>query len=316
MRFNYYCLSLEKFRKVRFIRTKKDYFDKNSIPITEVFGIDGSKYKSSIEIAKLYNLKLGNKLKKSSPILTAIAQSHRNIWKKIMNDTSDYTIIFEDDIIINNNNFKNDLDIIIKEYNKLKSPKILLLGYLYIDDNNHHNMISKINQFTGLQCYMLDKTTAKYLYGNTKYLYDQIDIVISDTMINKYVMKNKLVSQKNISSIAHNQRYIFLENINQHFFSTKIGINFNLNIGTTYHINLTYNTIFNIIMGLIGRLYIEPDIMIVIYYHLLLILEIFIYGGVIFIDCCQGLNNISRYDDDEVINKWFDIILFSIIFLF
>ena len=69
-------------------------------------------------------------------------------------------------------------------------------------------------------------------------------------------------------------------------------------------------------MGFISRLYLESDIMIVIYYHLLLILEIFIYGGVIFIDSCQGLNNISRYDDDEVINKWFDIILFSIIFLF
>ena len=45
-------------------------------------------------------INLGSKINKCSPILVAIAQSHRKIWKEIVNDNSQYSIIFEDDIII------------------------------------------------------------------------------------------------------------------------------------------------------------------------------------------------------------------------
>ena len=83
MNINYYCLSLQKKIFDRFLVVKKESFDRNNIDIIKFKGIDGSHFKSCYEISKKYNIELGNKINKCSPILVAIAQSHRNIWKKI-----------------------------------------------------------------------------------------------------------------------------------------------------------------------------------------------------------------------------------------
>ena len=320
MKINYYCLSLEKYRNKRFLITKKESFDKHSIPIIEFNGIDGQIFNSNKELADKYNLKLGGKMNKCSPILISIAQSHRNIWKNIIENKSvDYNIIFEDDILIKCENFKNKVSSIISKINKLKKPNIILLGYLYVnkilDDNQ---VIKETNNFAGLQAYLIDRNTAKFLYENTFYLSDQIDVVISDYLnINKYYLVNKLVEHKNIESIAHNQRNIFLEKYNCHILSRRIGINFKLSIGTGYHINMTFNTLLNVILGFgCGKLTLINHSILLLAYFFFNLLEIFYYGGVIFINFFEGVNQISKYDDDEVVNKIFDIIIFSLIIIF
>ena len=194
----------------------------------------------------------------------------------------------------------------LKIFNEIPEPKILLIGYL--SKNN--------NEFSGLQCYMISRTTARYLLENTTLLKDQIDVMISKHVpINKLFIDTKLVVQKRIESIAHNQRNIFLESIGLKILSRRIGINFKLDLtyinNNTYHINLTYNTILNLILGLV----LSFNINTIIFYFLFLLFEIFIYGGVIFIEYLNGFNKNSKYDDDEVVNKFIDYLIFSLVLL-
>lgn len=319
MNTKYYCLSLKKYRDERFLNTKLKSFDPNKISIIEFNGVDGSNFKSSNEIANHYNLKLGDQMIKSSPILIAIAQSHRNIWKDIIESKSINNIIFEDDIQITTNNFIEECNRVNDLFNRLSDPKILSIGNLYTEKGILiSSKISKTSKFAGLQCYMINLETAKYLYNNTFTINDQIDTVISDILkVNKYYLNNQLVIQKNISSIAHNQRNIFFESIGIKFLSKRIGINFKINIGSGYHINLTYYTVLNILLAFFSRLFIQFSYSILIYYLIFILLETFIYGGVNWLDydIFRGVNHYSRYDDDEVVNKLIDYLSYTFIYL-
>ena len=319
MKINFYCLSLEKYRKERFLVTQKNSFIPNNIPIIEVAGIDGSLFKSSEDIAKKYELILDDQMLKSSPILIAIAQSHRNTWHMFLESDDEYAIIFEDDIEINTKNFINEINKILLVYKKLENPKLLSLGYLYSEKGNKiDNNISTTSKFSGLQCYLINRETAKYLYKNTCKLNNQIDTIIADTLkINKFYLNHPLVFQKNIASIAHNQRYIFLEYHNIKFLSKRIGINFKLNIGSSYHINFTYYTLLNIIVSIFLRMFFKFNQWILINYFIFYVIETFIYGGVNWLDydLFRGINQISRYDDDEVVNKLIDFLIFFLFYL-
>ena len=304
----YYCLSLQKHIFDRFLVIKKESFDKHNLDIKKIRAIDGNKFKSSYDIAKKFKLNLGPKINKCSPILIAIAQSHRKIWNEIANSNCKYNIIFEDDIIIKSRNFQEDIYKIITEYKKISGPKILLIGCLFENKIAEGKMISEIKDFSGLQGYILDKDSAKYLYNNTYNLEDQIDITISDSInIKKYVVNKKLVYHKQLASTAHNQRNIFLESYQIKILSHRIGVDFILNISSTYNISLTSNTIFSILIAFI------LDKNYYFFYLLFFIFEILIYGGITFISFFSGLNKYSKYDDDEVVNKLIDFILFSII---
>ena len=320
MKINFYCLALEKYRKERFLLTNKNSFVPNKIPIIEVSGIDGSLFKSSEEIAKKYNLTLGDQIAKSSPILIAIAQSHRKTWKLFLESEKQYSIIFEDDIRINTINFLEKIDMILPTFKKLEGPKLLSIGYLYAEEGKKiNNYINSTSKFSGLQCYLVDKKTAKYLYDNTHMLNNQIDTIIADTLkVNKFYLNQPLVFQKEVASIAHNQRYIFLEYHNIKILSKRIGLNFKLNINSGYHINFTYNTVLNVILPFVLKLFFNFNYWIMINYFIFYIIETFIYGGVNWIDydIFRGCNNISRYDDDEVVNKLIDILLFCLFYSF
>ena len=61
MKINFYYLALENIER-RFLLTNKNSFVPNKIPIIEVSGIDGSLFKSSEEIAKKYDLTLGDQI--------------------------------------------------------------------------------------------------------------------------------------------------------------------------------------------------------------------------------------------------------------
>ena len=162
---------------------------------------------------------------------------------------------------------------------------------------------------------MISKNTASYLLKNSHILKDQIDVMISKYIpINKLFLDDKLVIQKRIESIAHNQRNIYLESMGFKILSKRIGINFELDLSfifnNTYHISFTYNTILNLLLGII----LPFKVNYVIYYSLILFFEIFFYGGVIFIENVNGFNNHSKYDDDEVINKLLDLMVFSLFY--
>jgi len=319
MKIGYYCLSLKKYRKIRYLITKKESFDPNNINIKEVEGVDGSKFNTARDIAKKFDITLDEKIKKSSPILIAIAQSHRNIWKIILESDYDYGIIFEDDIVIKNNNF----DQIIKDKINLLKLKsnifILSIGYLSVSKHltKIDSDISKIGNFSGFQSYLISKKTAEYLYQQTFYLNDQIDTIVSNYLnIDKYCFNKRLVYQKSIESIAHNQRIIFLEYNNFKFFAKRIGINFKINISTGYHINLTLYSIINFMIACIFK-YFELSSIICFYYFIILLFETFIYGGINFTEYTifSGLNKYSKYDDDEVVNKLIDYLLFCSVYI-
>ena len=319
MKIGYYCLSLKKYRDVRYLVTKKESFDPNNIIIHEIEGVDGSKFNTAKDIAKKFDITLDDKIKKSSPILIAIAQSHRNIWKIISESENDYGIIFEDDIKIKNNNFK---DIVKEKINLLKFKSniyILSLGYLTISKHEEQidSDILKIGNFSGFQSYLINKETAKYLYQQTFIINDQIDTIVSDYLkIDKYCFNKRLVYQKSIESIAHNQRIIFLEYNNFKFLAKRIGINFKINISTGYHINLTLYSIVNIFLGFICK-YLGLSSNLYIYYFIILLFETFIYGGINFAEhkIFSGFNIYSKYDDDEVVNKFIDYLLFCSVYI-
>ena len=324
MKIKYNCICLERKINERFSRIFSESFKKHDIDINIIKAIDGESFKSSLEISKKYKLTLGTKMKKCCKTLIAIAQSHRKTWKEIsMDNDSDFNIVFEDDILIKCSNFKKEIEIILSNFKNFYGPKILLLGCLFSNKINKYNqtyssnLISQINSFAGLQCYVLDKSSAKFLLDNSNILVDQIDNVISNHIfINKYTLNNQIIYHKNIPSLTHSQRNIFLELNGFDFLSYKIGINFNIkysfiNTSISYQISFTLNTIFNIFIGYLLRQFVDFYILFFIFF----IYEVFVFGGVIFWNNFNGLNAFSRYDDDEVVNKLIDFILFSIVIL-
>jgi len=95
--------------------------------------------------------------------------SHQKLWKQLLNDkTTDYYIIMEDDIILNNN-FKiiiNNLDYYIKKYNidliNLSSCNIGSGIYKELFNINNYNFGYSIFPI-GLVCYCINKKGAKKL---------------------------------------------------------------------------------------------------------------------------------------------------------
>ncbi len=324
MKIKYNCICLERKTNERFSRIFSESFKKHYIDVNIIKAIDGESFKSSLEISKKYELTLGTKMKKCCKTLIAIAQSHRKTWKEIsMDNDSDFNIVFEDDILIKCSNFKKEIEIILSNFKNFDGPKILLLGCLFSNKINKYNqtyssnLISQIDSFAGLQCYVLDKSSAKFLLDNSNILVDQIDNVISNHIfINKYTLNNQIIYHKNIPSLTHSQRNIFLELYGFNFLSYKIGVNFNIkysfiNTSISYQISFTLNTIFNILIGYLLRPFVDFYFL----FFLFFIYEVFVFGGVIFWNNFNGLNTFSRYDDDEVVNKLIDFILFSIVIL-
>ena len=98
--------------------------------------------------------------------------SHLGIYNKFINSDKEYCLILEDDCSISNVNFKKNLNNSIKY---LKNNDIVLLGYHIDKDWNlkhkyknkdlylKNGIIYNINYFTGLHCYLINKSTATKL---------------------------------------------------------------------------------------------------------------------------------------------------------
>jgi len=134
--------------------------------------------------------------------------SHLNIYKKIKNDNkSGYTVIFEDDFLINTPDFKNEIK---KSINILKNKNIdfdfIFLGNLRnnhginIMDNLYY--LDKNTNLYGTHGYLINNSKIDKIINNLSRIYTTIDDSIQDLsyedIFNTIVVYPNLVDQERI----------------------------------------------------------------------------------------------------------------------
>jgi len=128
--------------------------------------------------------------------------SHINMWQKLITDTLDYIIIFEDDA---NPSFSfTELQEIIVNYVP-NDWDIILFGGIYNKTNNINDNITKIYTFYETHAYIINKKGAIKLLSQAFPIKKQLDSWLSDLAINNYVniygiTKNKWGQNSQISN--------------------------------------------------------------------------------------------------------------------
>jgi len=112
--------------------------------------------------------------------------SHFNIYKKIKKDNKKgYTIIFEDDFIINSSNLKDDIK---KAINKLNNKNIDF-DFLYLGSNQINygeNIIDKLyyinpkQKLYGTHAYVINNKNIDKIIDNVKIIKNPIDVIIQN----------------------------------------------------------------------------------------------------------------------------------------
>lgn len=311
-----YCISLKRKRNERFCRLNENFFKKLNLNVKEWEAVDGIKFNNSSELVEKYNLKLtelGNELNKS---IIATAISHRSVWKDIIKNDLEAAIIFEDDVKIK----KNFNDKILKLWNLIKDDNNinhLLLSYvddnllINVDKSIYNKDIYKLKLFNGFFCYLLKKKGAELFIEHTDKLSYQIDIQISKKINSIYGCVDKLAyCDDEVQSTIHLSRFKILEILfNIKFLNKKL-----FNLFDSF--SLTYFSLVIIIISFICVI-INLNLL---YTNLLnfviLFADLKIFGSRIdeLNFRIKGIINFSSYDTDEVINKFFDHILFSLLF--
>jgi GR25 family glycosyltransferase involved in LPS biosynthesis len=131
----------------------------------------------------------------------AVYKSHTNLWKYIFDNQFQYSLIFEDDVILPEN-FLVELEGILG--NTPENWDILFFGILRMmaqktENTNFHRMLNKKGYNNGLHCYMINKqSTKKLLKLITKVgAINQIDILLRDQshVFQFFIYKELLVKQ-------------------------------------------------------------------------------------------------------------------------
>ena len=310
-----YCISLQRKRKERFLNLKSNFLEPMKLNVIEWKAIDGCDYDNNINMAKTYNLKLTNLGKELDKSVLATAISHRNVWKNIIRRNLNGAIIFEDDVKIYDD-FKDKVNIIWNDIKDNQNINFLLLSYsdnILIDPrkSNYSNLISKIQNFNGLFCYLVKKEGAKQLLKLTDKLSYQIDIHISKKNNYYFCTTNKIAyhDEDSITTI-HNHRFKLLEV----YFKLNI---LNYKILKIFHFYVfTFFSLFLSILGFILGFLNYNFYFVSITNILIFILELKLIGGR-FDELAiriPGVINIGSYDSDEIANKIVDHLFFSIIF--
>ena len=112
--------------------------------------------------------------------------SHHNIYKKIKKDNKrGYTIIFEDDFIVNSSNFKDDVK---KAIDKLNN-KSIDFDFLYLGSNQINygeNIIDYLyyvnpkQNLYGTHAYVINNKNIDKIIDNIKIIKNPIDVIIQD----------------------------------------------------------------------------------------------------------------------------------------
>jgi GR25 family glycosyltransferase involved in LPS biosynthesis len=143
--------------------------------------------------------------------------SHYNIYKKIKKDNKKgYTIIFEDDFIVNSSNFKDDIKKSIDKLNR----KNIDFDFLYlgnstinygenIEDNLHH--INNNKSLYGTYGYIVNNKNIDKIINNIKKIKNPIDVTIQNLSYNKSC--NTIIIYPHI--INHNRSFKSTVNNNE-----------------------------------------------------------------------------------------------------
>jgi len=131
----------------------------------------------------------------------AVYKSHTNLWKYIWDNNLQYSLIFEDDVIIPDN-FLVELEKILG--NTPENWDILFFGILRMmaqktKNPDFHRMLNKKGYNNGLHCYLINKFSTKKLLKLIAKVgaINQIDILLRDQSheFNFFIYKELLVKQ-------------------------------------------------------------------------------------------------------------------------
>lgn len=128
--------------------------------------------------------------------------SHLELFNKIIKSKYNNGIIFEDDIIINSNIYKN----VIKRIDEIFPPDwdIILLGYITIFEYEDMKDYYKAYKFWGTQGYIINKRGAKKMLKHAIPIDEQIDhfmgTLARKKILNIYACKESMVVQNSMYS--------------------------------------------------------------------------------------------------------------------
>ena len=131
----------------------------------------------------------------------AVYKSHTNLWKYVFDNNLQYSLVFEDDVIIPEN-FLEVLETILG--NIPENWDILFFGILRMmaqktENPNFHRMLNKKGYNNGLHCYMINKQSNKKLLKLITKVgaINQIDILLRDqaNVFQFFIYKELLVKQ-------------------------------------------------------------------------------------------------------------------------
>ena len=112
--------------------------------------------------------------------------SHLNLLKKISeSDYDGYTIIFEDDLLLDSN-FKTELNKILKNLDENGTIDIIYLGSLNQEKCTkgiYKDNLCYLDNPWGTHAYMVNKRSAKKIYDLIQYIDREIDIKYKDLII-------------------------------------------------------------------------------------------------------------------------------------
>jgi len=209
----------------------------------------------------------------------AIAMSHMKAWEKFLKTNQPYTIIFEDDVIIDNN-FSDKLTINLKNtpsnfdllylgcFGCQKSTNTLsiifsFLGEGNIDYRNINDYINKPFIALALHAYVISRQGAikllKLLKGNIYFHLDYcIQNLSSNNLINVYSLNERIAYQtstdSDISSTASNTHPLLLnKGLSQFYIDEKCRASYltTVSIFRIGEFNFTFSSILFLTLGII-----------------------------------------------------------------
>jgi GR25 family glycosyltransferase involved in LPS biosynthesis len=159
--------------------------------------------------------------------------SHLNLWQQLLDDnTTDYYIIFEDDMNINKE-LKNVVDKLFRENVDFDFISLIYVSRRINDkvNKNYPYLYNLKNPFFGAQCYMLNKKSAEALVRWSKELTAQADafigyVALYEHNLNFYMYKEPLGNTNIFSSTIQHGNCIHC--VGDDLFQIKIKTGFGL----------------------------------------------------------------------------------------
>lgn len=190
------------------------------------------------------------------------ALSHQLAWKTFLQSNEEYAVIFEDDVILENNFIKTVEVIIDKKYDM----DIILLGDLrYINNlTKIDDLLGVYNLSLGTHAYLINRKGAKNLLEQTKNIWTHIDLHIQILhylgKIKKASLMNRIAFQTSTcgssSSQTKNTPLLLNKLYKKIELDKMVSLEYvmSVNFFKVYNRNINLNCIFTIVLGyLVGK---------------------------------------------------------------